>query len=74
MTDLSASSTASGTPHLQIEGLTKTYKTGKRALAGINLVINQPQVIAIIGSSTGLHRAHGFAKVPFSGRRHSCSI
>ena len=51
MTDLSASSTASGTPHLQIEGLTKTYKTGKRALAGINLVINQPQVIAIIGSS-----------------------
>ena len=39
------------TPHLRIEGLTKVYKTGKRALAGIDLVIDRPQVVAIIGSS-----------------------
>ena len=38
-------------PHLRIEGLTKVYKTGKRALAGIDLVIDRPQVVAIIGSS-----------------------
>ncbi len=44
----SAPSTA---PHLRLEGLTKVYKTGKRALAGIDLVIDRPQVVAIIGSS-----------------------
>ncbi len=42
---------SAATPHLRIEGLTKVYKTGKRALAGIDLVIDRPQVVAIIGSS-----------------------
>lgn len=42
---------AAAVPHLRIEGLTKVYKTGKQALAGIALVIDQPQVVAIIGSS-----------------------
>lgn len=36
---------------LRIEGLTKVYPTGKRALAGIDLVIARPQVVAVIGSS-----------------------
>jgi phosphonate transport system ATP-binding protein len=42
---------SSAAPHLRIEGLTKVYKTGKQALAGIALVIDRPQVVAIIGSS-----------------------
>lgn len=43
---------ASSAPaHLRLEGLTKVYTTGKRALAGIDLVIDKPQVVAIIGSS-----------------------
>ncbi|MEO7243468.1 MAG: phosphonate ABC transporter ATP-binding protein [Variovorax sp.] len=36
---------------LRIEGLTKVYPTGKRALAGVELLIDRPQVVAIIGSS-----------------------
>jgi phosphonate transport system ATP-binding protein len=36
---------------LHIEKLTKVYPTGKRALAGVDLVIERPQVVAIIGSS-----------------------
>ena len=47
-----ARATASSTEALlRIEGLTKVYPTGKRALAGIDLVIARPQVVAIIGSS-----------------------
>lgn len=38
-------------PPLRIEGLTKVYPTGKRALDGVDLLIDRPQVVAIIGSS-----------------------
>ncbi len=38
-------------PHLRLQGLAKVYPTGKRALAGIDLTIDRPQVVAIIGSS-----------------------
>jgi phosphonate transport system ATP-binding protein len=38
-------------PLLRIEGLTKVYPTGKRALDGVDLLIDRPQVVAIIGSS-----------------------
>lgn len=40
-----------GTPLLRIEALEKTYPTGKRALAGVDVTIDRPQVVAIIGSS-----------------------
>lgn len=36
---------------LSIERLTKVYPTGKQALGGVDLVIDRPQVVAIIGSS-----------------------
>jgi phosphonate transport system ATP-binding protein len=38
-------------PILQIESLEKVYATGKRALAGIDLAIDHPQLVAVIGSS-----------------------
>jgi len=38
-------------PLLSVEGLDKVYPTGQRALAGVNVVIDRPQVVAIIGSS-----------------------
>ncbi|MBN8956531.1 MAG: phosphonate ABC transporter ATP-binding protein [Rhizobiales bacterium] len=36
---------------LQIESLEKVYATGKRALGGIDLAIDHPQLVAVIGSS-----------------------
>ena len=39
------------TPLLSVEGLDKIYPTGQRALTGVNVVIDRPQVVAIIGSS-----------------------
>ena len=38
-------------PLLAVEGLDKVYPTGQRALAGVNVTIERPQVVAIIGSS-----------------------
>jgi phosphonate transport system ATP-binding protein len=38
-------------PLLAVEGLEKVYPTGERALAGVNMVVDRPQVAAIIGSS-----------------------
>ncbi len=38
-------------PLLAVEGLEKVYPTGQRALAGVNVVIDRPEVVAIIGSS-----------------------
>jgi phosphonate transport system ATP-binding protein len=38
-------------PILQIDGLEKIYATGKRALGGIDLAIDRPQLVAVIGSS-----------------------
>ena len=39
------------TPLLAVEGLDKVYPTGQRALVGVNVTIDRPQVVAIIGSS-----------------------
>ncbi len=38
-------------PLLRVERLEKTYRTGQRALAGVDIEISRPQVVAIIGSS-----------------------
>lgn len=38
-------------PILGIEGLAKVYPTGTRALSGVDLTVDRPEVIAIIGSS-----------------------
>lgn len=38
-------------PLLAVEGLTKVYPTGKKALGGIDVVIDRPQLVAVIGSS-----------------------
>jgi phosphonate transport system ATP-binding protein len=38
-------------PLLAVEGLAKIYPTGQRALVDVNVVIDRPQVVAIIGSS-----------------------
>lgn len=38
-------------PILEVRGLDKTYPTGQRALVNVNLTVESPQVIAIIGSS-----------------------
>jgi phosphonate transport system ATP-binding protein len=39
------------TPLLAVEGLDKVYPTGQRALVGVDVTIDRPQVVAIIGSS-----------------------
>ena len=39
------------TPILAVEGLDKVYPTGQRALVGVDVTIERPQVVAIIGSS-----------------------
>ena len=38
-------------PLLAVEGLTKVYPTGKKALGGVDVVIDKPQLVAVIGSS-----------------------
>ncbi|MBL8703856.1 MAG: phosphonate ABC transporter ATP-binding protein [Rhodospirillales bacterium] len=38
-------------PILRIEGLAKVYPTGTRALSSVDLTVDRPEVIAIIGSS-----------------------
>jgi len=42
---------AAARPILRIEGLAKVYPTGTRALSSIDLTVDRPEVIAIIGSS-----------------------
>jgi hypothetical protein len=36
-------------PLLRIVGLAKTYPGGQRALAGVDLALDRPQVVALIG-------------------------
>jgi len=38
-------------PLLAVEGLVKTYATGKKALGGVDVIIDRPQLVAVIGSS-----------------------
>ena len=38
-------------PLLEIQGLSKVYNTGRKALDNVSLVIDRPQVVAMIGSS-----------------------
>lgn len=42
---------ASGAPLLAVAGLAKVYPTGKKALGGVDVVIDRPQLVAVIGSS-----------------------
>ena len=42
---------AAGAPLLAVEGLSKVYPGGTRALDGASFVVGRPEVIAIIGSS-----------------------
>lgn len=42
---------AGGLPLLQVTGLQKIYPTGLQALASVDLAIDKPEVVAIIGSS-----------------------
>jgi phosphonate transport system ATP-binding protein len=42
---------ADAIPLLAVEALEKVYSTGQRALAGVDVVIDGPQVVAVIGSS-----------------------
>jgi phosphonate transport system ATP-binding protein len=42
---------AAARPILRIEGLAKVYPTGTRALSSVDLTVDRPEVIAIIGSS-----------------------
>ena len=42
---------ASAPPLLSIQNLVKVYPSGERALDGVSLVVEQPEVVAIIGSS-----------------------
>ncbi len=50
---MSAEVQAAGRPRplLAVEGLTKIYPTGKKALGGVDVVIDRPQLVAVIGSS-----------------------
>ena len=47
----SAEGAATAAPLLMVEGLAKVYPTGKKALGGIDVVIDRPQLVAVIGSS-----------------------
>ena len=57
MSDVAASANApehpavDDVPLLRIQGLTKVYSGDKRALDALDLVIDRPEVIAVIGSS-----------------------
>jgi ABC-type oligopeptide transport system ATPase subunit len=51
MSDGFHAATGGTSPLLAVEGLTKVYPTGKKALDGIDVVIDQPQLVAVIGSS-----------------------
>ena len=42
---------AGGAPLLAVAGLAKVYPTGKKALGGVDVVIDRPQLVAVIGSS-----------------------
>ena len=42
---------ATAAPLLAVEGLSKVYPTGKKALGGIDVTIDRPQLVAVIGSS-----------------------
>jgi phosphonate transport system ATP-binding protein len=46
-----APTTQRAAPLLAVEGLDKVYATGQRALTGVNVVIDRPQMVAIVGSS-----------------------
>lgn len=43
--------TGGASPLLAVQGLSKVYPTGKKALGGIDVVIDRPQLVAVIGSS-----------------------
>jgi phosphonate transport system ATP-binding protein len=51
MSDSFHAATGGSSPLLAVEGLTKVYPTGKKALGGIDVVIDRPQLVAVIGSS-----------------------
>jgi phosphonate transport system ATP-binding protein len=51
MGPVSAAGAARAAPLLMVEGLSKIYPTGKKALGGIDVVIDRPQLVAVIGSS-----------------------
>lgn len=51
MSDGFHAATGGTAPLLAVQGLTKVYPTGKKALGGIDVVIDQPQLVAVIGSS-----------------------
>ncbi len=51
MSDGFHAATGGSSPLLAVEGLTKVYPTGKKALGGIDVVIDRPQLVAVIGSS-----------------------
>ncbi len=42
---------AGGAPLLAVARLAKVYPTGKKALGGVDVVIDRPQLVAVIGSS-----------------------
>ena len=42
---------AGGAPLLAVAGLAKVYPTDKKALGGVDVVIDRPQLVAVIGSS-----------------------
>ena len=46
-----AGEAAAAQPLLSIKGLTKIYRGGQRALDSVNLAVDKPEVVAIIGSS-----------------------
>lgn len=51
MMPVSEGAAQAAAPLLAVEGLVKTYATGKKALGGIDVVIDRPQLVAVIGSS-----------------------
>ncbi|HEV7334943.1 MAG TPA: phosphonate ABC transporter ATP-binding protein [Bosea sp. (in: a-proteobacteria)] len=51
MSDGFHAATGGSSPLLAVQGLTKVYPTGKKALGGIDVVIDRPQLVAVIGSS-----------------------
>jgi phosphonate transport system ATP-binding protein len=51
MTGGAPAPTVAAAPPLQIEALTKVYPGGQRALDGVSLTVERPEVIAVVGSS-----------------------
>lgn len=51
MPDPTAAANPAARPLLRIDGVSKVYPTGKRALDGLSFTVDRPEVIAVIGSS-----------------------